>query len=172
PPDTDASIAYNQTIEAALDQNIAREEYTFDGAPGDIVTITMRSAEFDTFITLYGPDGAQLRFNDNAIPPTDSALYAYELPASGRYTIVATSREAAESGGSNRSSGAYSLTLSVARPAQEGEIAAGETIVGELSLVAQRAQYSFEGRGGDVVTIDLRSEALDKIGRAHVRTPV
>src|SRR5690606_23614466 len=44
-----------------------------------------------------------------------------------------------------------------------GEIAAGETIVGELSLVAQRAQYSFEGRGGDVVTIDLRSEAFDSV---------
>jgi hypothetical protein len=163
PPATDASIAYNQTVEGAFDQNIAREDYTFDGAQGDIVTITMRSTEFDTFLTLYGPDGTQLRFNDNALPPTDSALYSYELPESGRYTIAATSREAAESGGSNRGVGAYSLTLTVARAAQEGEIAAGETIVGELSLVAQRAQYTFEGRGGDVVTIDLRSEAFDSV---------
>lgn len=163
PPSSDESLSYNQTIEGAFNQNTAREEYTFDGAQGDIVTITMRSAEFDTFLTLYGPDGEQLRFNDNGIPPTDSGLFSYELPASGQYTIVATSREAAESGGSNRGSGAYTLTLTVARSAQEGEIAAGETIVGELSLVAQRAQYSFEGRGGDIVTIDLRSDAFDSV---------
>lgn len=163
PPTSDTSLTYNQTVEGTFDQNNIREEYTFDGTQGDIVTITMRSAEFDTFLTLYGPDGAQLRFNDNGIPPTDSALYSYELPETGRYTIVATSRETAESGGSNSGSGAYSLTLAVARAAQEGEIAAGETIVGELSLVAQRAQYNFEGRGGDVVTIDLRSEAFDSV---------
>lgn len=162
-PPVGTSLSYNQTLSSTLDPNRAEDQYTFEGAQGDIVTVSMRSADFDTFLMLYGPDGGQLRFNDNAIPPTDSGLFAYELPANGRYLLIATSRDAAETGGSSRVSGTYSLTLSVARRAQEGTIAPGETIAGELSLVAQRAQYTFTGRGGDVVTIDQRSDAFDSV---------
>lgn len=162
-PDGETSLRYNQQVQGSLDLNSADADYTFDGTQGDIITVTLRSTEFDTFLMLYGPDGGQLRFNDNAIPPTDSALFAYALPATGRYTIVATSREAAESGGTARASGTFSLMLTVARAAQEGTIAPGETVVGELGLLAQRAQYSFEGRGGQIVTVDLRSDAFDSV---------
>lgn len=158
-------IAYNETISGSFSPSTAEELYVFQGTEGDIVTITMQSAEFDTFLLLYGPDGSQLRFNDNALPPTDSALFAYELPATGQYVIIATSREAAESGGSTRVSGSYTLSLSVARVAQDGDIAPGETVTGELSLVAQRAQYTFMGTAGQIVTIDQRSDAFDSVVR-------
>lgn len=162
-PPAGSVLTYNQTISAIFDSSRSEDQYTFEGAQGDIITLSMRSADFDTFLMLYGPDGGQLRFNDNAIPPTDSGLFAYELPATGRYLIIATSRDAAETGGSSRVSGTYSLTLTAARPAQDGTIAPGETIVGELSLVSQRAQYTFNGRSGDVVTIDQRSDAFDSV---------
>lgn len=160
-PPSGTILSYGDAVEGALAVGQTESIYLFDGAEGDIVTIVLRSSEFDAFLWLYGPDGAQLRYNDNGLPPTsDAALTTYTLPATGRYTIVATSREAAEGSGS-AGRGSFTLTLTAARVAQEGAIAPGETITGELGLLAQRANYTFNGRAGDVITVDLRSEAFD-----------
>ncbi|MBC6955200.1 MAG: PPC domain-containing protein [Chloroflexi bacterium] len=160
-PPSGTTLSYGDAVEGALAVGQTESIYLFDGAEGDIVTIVLRSSEFDAFLWLYGPDGAQLRYNDNGLPPTsDAALTTYTLPATGRYTIVATSREAAEGSGS-AGRGSFTLTLTAARVAQEGAIAPGETITGELGLLAQRANYTFNGRAGDVITVDLRSEAFD-----------
>lgn len=159
------ALAYNETVEGRLTQDAAQVLYTFDGAEGDIVSMMLRSRDFDAFLSLNGPDGGRLRYNDNGLPPTDAAIYAYTLEAAGTYSILVTSRDAAESGGVSRREGAYALTLSAARPAQDGEIGSGETVVGVLDLLTQNTQYMFFGQSGDVVTIDLRSEAFDSVLR-------
>jgi len=149
------------TVEARLDSTRSSDDYTLNGTAGQIVTLTLRSTDFDAFLVLYGADGLQLRYSDNGLPPTDAQILTFELPANGAYRVSATSRNAAESNGGQRVDGAYSLTLVIARPANEGSIANGETLVGELSVVQQSAQYEFNGVAGDVVTIELRTEAFD-----------
>lgn len=164
-PPSGTVLSYGDVVEGELAVGQPEAVYLFDGTEGDIVSIVLRSTDFDAFLWLYGPDGAQLRYNDNGLPPTsDAALLTYTLPATGQYTIVATSREAAEGSGS-AGRGAFTLSLSVARKAQDGPISPGETVAGELGLLTQRAQYTFNGRAGDVVTIDLRSEAFDSYVR-------
>nr|MCU0474612.1 PPC domain-containing protein [Anaerolineae bacterium] len=150
------------TQDGQLDESRISDDYTLTGTAGQIISLTLRSGAFDAFLVLYDPAGLQLRYSDNALPPTtDAQIAAFELPADGNYRVSVTSRSAAETNGSQRASGAYSLTLSIARPANEGAIAYGELVVGELGIVQQSAQYSFEGRAGEVVTIDVRSDAFD-----------
>ena len=149
------------TLEARLDTTRSSDEYALNGTAGQIITLTLRSADFDAFLVLYGADGLQLRYSDNGLPPTDAQILTFELPASGAYRVSVTSRNAAESNGGQRVDGAYSLTLVIARPANDGAIANGETLVGELSVVQQSAQYEFSGLAGDLVTVDLRTEAFD-----------
>lgn len=160
-PNTGSLTLSAGTVEGRLESSRAADEYSFDGTAGQIVTLTLRSAEFDAFLVLYGVDGAQLGYSDNGLPPTDAQLLTVELPATGSYRVSATSRNAAESNGTQRVEGAYSLTLAVARPANDGSIANGELVVGELTVVQQSAQYEFNGLAGDVVTIDLRTDAFD-----------
>lgn len=150
-------------LNGQLDTDRAGDDYVLEGTAGQIVTLTLRSPDFDAFLVLFGPDGLQLRYSDNGLPPTDAQIAAYELPATGSYRVYVTSRNAAETNGGQRASGAYSLEVVVARSANEGAIAAGEMVAGELSIVAQGAQYTYEGRAGEVLTIDLRSDAFDPI---------
>jgi hypothetical protein len=162
PTNTGADLEPNTTLNGQLETGRAGQDLLFAGTAGQIITLTLRSNDFDAFLVLFGPDGRQLRYSDNALPPTtDAQISAYTLPADGQYRVYVTSRNAAESNGTQTVSGSFSLTFSVARAANDGLIASGEWVVGELSIVQQNAQYSFEGRAGDLVTIDLRSEAFD-----------
>lgn len=149
------------TVEGRLDSSRASDEYALNGTAGQIITLTMRSTDFDAFLVLYDAAGLQLRYSDNSLPPTDAQILTFELPATGTYRVSATSRNAAESNGAQRVDGAYRLTLAVARPANDGVLTNGDLVVGELSVVQQSAQYEFTGIAGDIVTIDLRSDAFD-----------
>jgi len=157
----DGTSLSDGTLQGRLDNTRSSDEYVLNGTAGQIVTLTLRSTDFDAFLVLYGTDGLQLRYSDNGLPPTDAQILTFELPNTGAYRVSVTSRNAAESNGGQRVSGDYALTLVSARVANDGVIANGELIVGELSVVQQSAQYEFNGRAGDVVTIDLRTDAFD-----------
>jgi hypothetical protein len=63
--------------------------WTFDGAAGDRITIALDSSAFDTFLELYGPDGAQLAFDDDSGPDLNSLIAGFTLPTAGTYIIIA-----------------------------------------------------------------------------------
>lgn len=77
------------------------EIWSFTGKAGDVLIITVRSQEFDTFVSLIGPDAVEVGNNDDGGDSTDSLL-SVRLPLSGTYTIWVSSR----SGG-----GKYSVRL-------------------------------------------------------------
>jgi hypothetical protein len=64
----------------------------------------MRTAAFDALLGLYDPTGEILDVNDDGPSGTDSQIVA-TLPASGTFTVIATSFEAMATGG------AYSISL-------------------------------------------------------------
>src|SRR5690606_32602200 len=49
-------LRYGQTIDDAVTTRLG-DTWTFQGCAGDVITVTMRSTEFDTFLELTGPLG-------------------------------------------------------------------------------------------------------------------
>ena len=99
------SLAYGETVRGEVSDNFG-QEWTFFGRSGDVVTITMTSPQFDTYVELYGPSHRRWyrRNNNGKELNTDSRIGKYKLPHTGTYVIVAA-------GQSNIMSGTYSLTL-------------------------------------------------------------
>ncbi|MGC1306968.1 MAG: hypothetical protein WA885_07040 [Phormidesmis sp.] len=94
PFSTSAETLINATC--YLDTGSGYEVFSFDGAAGDYVAITMTSSEFDPYIQLLDDEG-------NLLGENSSSLYV-ALPYSGFYDVVADSYS---SGGK----GMYSLTV-------------------------------------------------------------
>jgi hypothetical protein len=88
--------------------------YGFSGNAGDTVTATLSvggGASADPFLFLLGPAGGVLISNDDCVPSTrNSCVTGFVLPATGGYTLEATTFSPA--------TGGYTLTLSrLATPA-------------------------------------------------------
>lgn len=81
------------------------DRYTFGVLPGRVVTITMTSSSFDTYLYLRDGAGNVIYSDDDSGGGTNSRI-SYTLPAGawGNYTIEATSY-------SSGRSGAYTLTF-------------------------------------------------------------
>lgn len=60
---------------------------TFEGKAGDIVLVHLTSTEFDTFVSLLGPDGNELVNNDDDAGTTNSRLGPFLLTTDGSYTV-------------------------------------------------------------------------------------
>ncbi|HYE74737.1 MAG TPA: BACON domain-containing carbohydrate-binding protein, partial [Blastocatellia bacterium] len=107
-------IGSNETINAALGTGcssihapqIKAARYSFQAVKGQQVSITAKSSQFDTFLTLLGPQGEILAINDDFLYGTDSQVPAnsssFTIPADATYTIEVASLEG---------TGSYSLTL-------------------------------------------------------------
>ena len=67
-----------------------QEEYTFSGSAGQSVTITMTSDDFDTVLSLLGPDGQQIAINDDFARSLNSTIIT-TLPNDGEYKVLAGS---------------------------------------------------------------------------------
>jgi hypothetical protein len=94
------SLQFGQTVEGVIRQS-GTERWTFSANTGDLVIIGMKSIEFDTYLELYGPDGALVISDDDGGTETDSEIVR-ELVDSGTYTISA-------GGLTDSDSGAYTL---------------------------------------------------------------
>lgn len=77
----------------SVDLSLSRDEmpvavFSFDAADGDVVDIIVESAtELDTTLTVLGPDGAQVAFNDDTTG-RNPAVTGLALPGAGTYTFV------------------------------------------------------------------------------------
>lgn len=81
-------VQFGQTVSGTLITDLG-DTWTFDGGRGDVVRITMRSEEFDTFLELWGPDGNLIADNDDAYEETNAVIENIWLPRDGTYSIVA-----------------------------------------------------------------------------------
>ena len=148
------TIAYGQTISDQVDDRYG-DRWIFDGTAGDIITVAMNSDEFNTYLELYAIDGETLLVEDNdGGEGTDSIIDAYEVPESGRYTLVA--------GGESRGDrGVYSLSLNIRASGRgDGVLAYGDVVRGQVRTLDGEAWY-FRGCAGDVITITAGSTDFD-----------
>jgi Calx-beta domain/Bacterial pre-peptidase C-terminal domain len=159
------------TTDCFLDDGNYVDVYTFSGTTNQQVSVTLDSAAFDAYLYLLAPDGSLLSSDDDGGGGTNSQIPTaggfITLPASGTYTIYATSFEAEELGD-------YSISLS--GPGGGGPCPATpiltEPIVGTLSLTdcvftsGPRAGsfvdvYTFSGSVGQEVAIGMVSNDFD-----------
>jgi len=81
------------------------DRYTFNSEPGRLVTITLSSTAFDTYVYLRNPQGTVIKSDDDSGGGTNSRI-SFALPAgtAGTYTIEATSYASGRTG-------AYTVSL-------------------------------------------------------------
>jgi hypothetical protein len=144
------------------------DKYTFEGAAGDAVSITMESPAFDTYLYLRDPSGAVVGVDDDGGGWLNSWI-STTLAADGVYTVEATSFAA-------NATGPYTVTLG-ALPGGDctdtpAPIAIGGTVEGEISgdecgsvLIPSsfRDPYTFTAVAGITYTVSLSSDDFDAV---------
>ena len=143
------------------------DSYTFQGRPGQSVTIDLQSDEFDTYVILRSPNGEQ-ESNDD-FDSTNHSRIETQLSESGTYEVFVTSYAPGETGN-------YRLQISDQGTSSEAVMASrdvinldiGDSVRGDLqtgdSLSDENEfqdSYIFSGNVGDVVTIDMTSTDFD-----------
>jgi hypothetical protein len=146
------AIEYTQTVEGELTSDELTAAYTFRGQGNDAVIIRMESTDFDSYLTLVGPDGVELMYNDDGAGNLNSLIGPFVLPETGEYVINARSLGGTDTG---------NYTLSLNR-AQIEIIEYGTTTDVEFTNRDTLFYFSFEGTAGDVVSVLTDSDgAID-----------
>jgi hypothetical protein len=87
-PLTAADIAYGDSEETALSRFSPVLIYSFSGTEGDVIEVTVEAPdELDTTLTLLGPDGAQIAYNDDLVG-RNPGIQGLQLPQNGTYKVV------------------------------------------------------------------------------------
>lgn len=110
-----APLAYGQTVDGALTATEPSAFYAFNGALGDVVTVTMvaTAGEIDPFLVLNDSSRNLLATDDNS-GGDETARLTFVIPASGQYVVQAThSGGVVPDGG-----GAFTLNLTASTAGQ------------------------------------------------------
>ncbi len=156
-------IMAGDVLAGQLNDALISAEYGIDLAAGESITVTLErvSGDLDPYLTLRGPDGRELAFNDDAdVPiggiPLNAQIRGFRANIDGTYVITAT-RYGGETG---MSSGSYRLTVSAGQGAlPETALQIGQPVEGTITDAQPVHDYHLALEGGQTVTITL--EALD-----------
>ena len=103
PVECDDAIECGQTVVDGLDAtddttfrgpNFLHDAYCFDAEAGDVVTVSMATADFgyeEPYLYLLGPNGAVVAQNQYGGGYGNAVIQSYEVRETGEYKIVATS---------------------------------------------------------------------------------
>jgi hypothetical protein len=148
--------------------------YRFDGVPGRRASIDVVSQDFDTYLILIPPRGDRQENDDVEGRPRHSLIEA-DLTEPGSYTVAVTSYQRGETGDYELridfESGAATTTSASGANRSSGDVenlGYGDTRNGQLTTSDRRLQggeyrdlYTFEGRSGDQVVVELASADFD-----------
>jgi hypothetical protein len=77
--------------------------YTFAGTAGQDMSFQVMSASItsikdpvDTTLTIFGPNGQEVAYNDDQFEPSDSSIFDLSLPSTGTYTVEVDSFHTAD----------------------------------------------------------------------------
>lgn len=77
--------------EGILTTESPMQDTTFTGEAGDLIYITQRSEDFDSYLILLDNMGNELAYNDDSSSGLDSAIGPFRLPYTGSYTVRSSS---------------------------------------------------------------------------------
>jgi serine protease Do len=136
--------------------------YTFEGRAGQRVQIEMSSRELDAYLILLDPNGRDLAQDDDGGGGTNARI-AIALPTDGTYFLMANSYQAGQAGTYTLRATATGGSNAVSREGvilrQEGVLGPGASVLPTDGSLYRA--YTFEGRAGQSVTIDLASPDFD-----------
>jgi thermolysin len=169
-----AAITVGQTVNGSLSTSDCVftgttrrvDLYSFSGTAGQQIAVSMSSSVFDTYLYLANSSNQTVGEDDDGgdgfnsrIPATSGFI---TLPATGTYTIYATSYAA-------DSLGTYSLTLSAGGSCPATPISVGQTTSASLTTSdcifsgtnRYVDLYSFNGSAGQRVGVSMSSSSFD-----------
>jgi hypothetical protein len=133
------------------------DDYAFAGSAGQHAVVDLRSGDFDTYVFVRAPSGAQLD-NDDFEGDASRSLLSLDLSESGEYRVTVTSYEKGETGGYTLSIDVANGTALTARVERNGRLESGDETLRTGEFVDS---YEFEGAPGQHVAVELRSAAFD-----------
>lgn len=159
------TLEYGMNVDGELTTAEPRVYYNFTGTEGDTIIITLVSDDgWDTYLNLYeGTEAGNLiTYDDDSAGNFNSLIGPYTLPASGLYTIEATSFQ--QNGGSSDAdtefaAGGKGFSLSLER-AEIITLSYGDSVEGTFSESQQFLYYQFEGDSGDIIDLTVQDGAV------------
>lgn len=143
-------MAIGQTVDGLIEQDTLHE-HTFEASAGDLLVITLRSPDFDTYLILKDSTGAEIASDDDSAGDLNSRIGPFAIPADGTYHIVVDNFGHA-TGGEYLTYGVYTLSLA---QAVITPIEYTQTVTGVIDLETPFDLYAFTGAAGDLVTIQV-----------------
>jgi len=128
--------------------------WSFSGQAGQIVTLSMNSADFDTFLELRNSQDIILAESDDSPEGTNALIELFALPANDTYTVVARSP-------SNQQGGDYNISLKQATVAAGGGSLVADTPAQALLAAGQADTWTFQAEAGSYVTVQVQSDLFD-----------
>lgn len=80
------------------------DQFTFDGQAEQLVTVTLNSDEFDTYLAIVDEAGNLVAENDDVSPGNTNSEVSFTVPNTGTYLVIVN-------GYSRSDQGAYTLTI-------------------------------------------------------------
>lgn len=145
-----------QTDDAVLTSGEYADTFHFDGHSGNRAVIDLRSADFDPYVLVRTPSGAQ--FDSDDYGESGRALVALELDESGDYQVIVTSFSEGETGGYNLHIALENDAAAAHRRDRNGELDLGDETLTTGEYVDT---YRFQGWPGQHVSLDLESDDFD-----------
>ena len=138
--------------------------YAFEGKAGQRIQIDMRSQQIDSFLILLDPNGNEVAQDDDTGGGSNARIVA-TLPVNGNYLLMANSYQAGQAG-------TYSLRAQATAVRAANAASQGRFILQQAGILGPGASvlpsdgslyraYTFEGRAGQSVTINLVSPDFD-----------
>ncbi len=67
------------------------DEHTFEGTEGQVVTVTLESPDFDTYLAVFSPTGELLGEHDDINQKNTNSQLTITLPVTGKYRVIVNS---------------------------------------------------------------------------------
>jgi hypothetical protein len=150
------------SVSGRLDDAAPRLAYPFDGLRGDVISVrlSVTSGDLDPLLTILDSSGAILaQRDDDPGGGRDLALESLRLPTSSRYTVIVS-----RFGGSlGTTAGDFRLTVERigVSSASGSALRYGDSVYNEITDADPIIYYSFRGRAGDVITVQMRRATGD-----------
>jgi len=90
-PSNATSIEIGNEVEGEINPEGDKDYFVFDGKAKDVIDIDITAerlgSDLDSYITLFGPDGSRLVYDDDSGYGFDSSISNFELPKTGKYKL-------------------------------------------------------------------------------------
>ena len=67
------------------------DEYTFEGSGGQVITVTLESPDFDTYLAVFSPTGELLGEHDDINKKNTNSQLTITLEITGKYRVIVNS---------------------------------------------------------------------------------